>query len=322
MAERPLSHCKYDNVYRRPHPQRRDRERYQQAGEENETTSVGVSLHELIASIGSSSSSSSRAVPSVSDFDDEDCDEDVDNVGERWREVVERCNSHPDEILVKDRRGRTCLHAVAAAAACVRTQKTNAPQAVVVDTMLSMAVLAAAAAPTRQEHQRQQKDREDECLAELLAQKDKHGRTPLSIAISCGADTGVIELLLSGPSSHSRNTAAAAAVAAKVAAANDHLGYLPLHLACSGWCTEEVAGTVSANNEAATAPQSNALRRRRRQQIKSVRLLLRCYPEGAKHESFNGRTPLHCALEGRATLEVVQELVKGTDLFFRCIICC
>jgi hypothetical protein len=42
-----------------------------------------------------------------------------------------------------------------------------------------------------------------------------------------------------------------------------------------------------------------------------VRLLLQSYANGAKHESNNGRTPLHSAVEGGAPVEVIQLLVAA-----------
>jgi ankyrin repeat protein len=105
---------------------------------------------------------------------------------------------------------------------------------------------------------------------ETILERDKHGRTPLTIAISSNADLEVIATLLEK--------------CPKAASVNDHLGHLPLHLACEGYD----AG-----------------------QVELVRDLLHAFPGAASRESFNGRTPLHSAMEGRAPVQVVEQLVKG-----------
>ena len=110
---------------------------------------------------------------------------------------------------------------------------------------------------------------------ETILERDKHGRTPLTIAISSNADLEVIAKLLEK--------------CPKAASVNDHLGHLPLHLACEGYD----AG-----------------------QVELVRDLLHAFPGAASRESFNGRTPLHSAMEGRAPVQVVKQLVKGTCLVY------
>jgi hypothetical protein len=110
---------------------------------------------------------------------------------------------------------------------------------------------------------------------ETILERDKHGRTPLTIAISSNADLEVIAALLEK--------------SPKAASVNDHLGHLPLHLACAGYD----AG-----------------------QVELVRDLLEAFPGAASRESFNGRTPLHSAMEGHASVQVVEQLVKGMYLVY------
>jgi hypothetical protein len=64
----------------------------------------------------------------------------------------------------------------------------------------------------------------------------------------------------------------------------DRLGQLPIHLACGGYDHGK---------------------------FQLVRSLLQSYSNGANHESINGRTPLHSAVEGGAPVEVIQLLVAA-----------
>lgn len=100
-----------------------------------------------------------------------------------WTRILERCSSHPKEVVLLDRRGRTCL-----AAAC-----TKKPPAEVVQALLKECHFGA------------------DCL------RDKHGRTPLAIAINANASLEVITKLVSRR---------------KVITISDHGGNAPLHLAC------------------------------------------------------------------------------------------
>lgn len=161
----------------------------------------------------------------------------------QWNDVEERCATHPHEASHLDRRGRTCLHS-----ACAK----KPPMSTV------RAILEACGATGRH----------GECILE----RDKHGRTPLALAISSNANLQVIEALLK--------------TCPKAASINDHLGYLPLHL-----CSQYDSG-----------------------QEELTRVLLAAFPEAASRETFNGRTPLHSAIEGRAPIEVVRQLVKGRTM--------
>lgn len=105
---------------------------------------------------------------------------------------------------------------------------------------------------------------------ETVLEKDKHGRTPLILAVCSNADLAVISLLLTK--------------CPKATMYSDHLGDLPLHLACGNYdCGQD----------------------------ELVRMLLSVYPGAARQESFNGRTPLHSAVENGAPVSVVRQLVKG-----------
>ena len=105
---------------------------------------------------------------------------------------------------------------------------------------------------------------------ETILERDKHGRTPLLIGIASNACLPVISLLLQS--------------APKAAAVHDHLGQLPLHLACAFYDPG---------------------------QIELVRLLLVAFPDAARRESFDGRLPLHAAVESNAPQQVVEQLVQG-----------
>jgi hypothetical protein len=106
-----------------------------------------------------------------------------------WTTVLERCASHPHEAAHLDRRGGSCLHA-----ACAKD-----PPILVVKSIL-------------------QACRRN---GEVVLERDKSGRTPLLIAISCSARLPVIETLLQSSQ--------------RSATVHDHLGHLPLHLASSGY---------------------------------------------------------------------------------------
>lgn len=164
---------------------------------------------------------------------------DSDVVDHAWAAVLDRVHSHPQEAAHLDRRGRTALHAACA--------KRRPPLRVI------QALVEACG-----RH------------GETIMERDKHGRTPLVLAISSNADYPVIEYLVSERP--------------QAATVNDHLGQLPLHIACGVF----------------------------EQQEKLVKLLLQAFPEAASRETFNGRTPLHAAMEARAPLAIVQQLVKCT----------
>jgi hypothetical protein len=164
-----------------------------------------------------------------------------------WESIEGRCRTHPHEAAHLDRRGRTCLHAACAKKPPVST------------------VLAILEACGRH--------------GDTILERDKHGRTPLTIAISSNADLEVIAKLLEK--------------SPKAATAPDHLGHLPLHLACAGYDAGQVELVIE---------------------------LLEVFPGAASQESFNGRTPLHSAMEGNAPVQVVEQLVRGA--FFGLPHCC
>ena len=144
--------------------------------ERNDTTTIAIS--------DDSNSDSSNTRAAVLDGKDDQAS--TSSMSSPWREVVERCRTHPHEAAHLDRRGGSCLHA-----ACVK----NPPECVIT------AILQACR------------------RTKTVLERDKSGRTPLMISISCNARLQVIETLL-------KNSQRAARV-------HDHLGNLPLHLACS-----------------------------------------------------------------------------------------
>uniref|UniRef100_A0A7S1VTF7 Uncharacterized protein n=1 Tax=Grammatophora oceanica TaxID=210454 RepID=A0A7S1VTF7_9STRA len=110
------------------------------------------------------------------------------------------------------------------------------------------------------------------CGSDTILTLDKHGRTPLTIAITSNASLPVMGKLLE-----------ACPMAAK---AHDHMGLLPLHLACHGHCPD-------GEND-----------------VELTRLLLQAYPEAACQETHNGRTALHCAIESGLGVELVRFLIR------------
>lgn len=156
----------------------------------------------------------------------------------QWKSILRRCETHPQEAGLLDRRGRNCLHA-----ACSKTPSLEVVQA----------ILKACG-----RH------------GDIVLERDKNGRTPLSIAVSSNNDLEVIERLVI---CHNR--------AVNV---GDHLGNLPLHLACAKYEGDQ--------------PQL-------------VALLLDVLPKAAGRENNTGRTPLHTAIENNAPCEVIRMLVEG-----------
>lgn len=172
--------------------------------------------------------------------DDNDGTEETNN--RLWSEVGKRCESHPHEASRIDCRGRTCLHV-----ACTK----NPPASV---------VTALIAASSR--------------YYEGILERDKHGNTPLALAVACKRNccsvTLIRRLLQCCP---------------RAAAVSDHNGFLPLHTAC---------------------------RKDRNERQEIVERLLEAYPAGAARECNSGRTPLHCAIEsGTAQVELVTLLAQA-----------
>jgi hypothetical protein len=123
------------------------------------------------------------------DDDDDDDDDDDQVVEEVWQPILERCLSHPHEAAQLDRRGGSCLHTV-----CSK----HPPISVV------RAILSACGRMTK-----------------VVWERDKSGRTPLIIAISCHANLELIQTLLDSN--------------LRAASVPDHWGRLPLHWASSSY---------------------------------------------------------------------------------------
>lgn len=187
------------------------------------------------------------------------------NTEAAWKEIEARCKvksrAH-HEASHYDRRGRTCLHA-----ACAKKPPLFAIRALL-DAL---------------------KATEDSAI---LEKRDKHGRTPLLIAIADNADLAVISFLLQE--------------CPKAATVSDHSGFLPLMLACC-----DAAGYTDDGQT----------------QLELVQMLLQSFPQAAQRESSDGRLALHMAVEGQAPAAVVSQLVQGMlvcyisylDLFFACL---
>jgi Ankyrin repeat len=169
-----------------------------------------------------------------------------------WRVVELRCKSHAHEVALLDRRGRSCLHA-----ACAKKPPVSTVEAILKANTTGTSKSSAASSA-------------------ILLQRDKHGRTPLLIAIASHADLPVIAFLLQ--KSH------------EAGAVSDHLGNSPLMLACE-----------ACNNKNPVDDH----------QVELVRLLLQAFPEAAQRESLNGRMALHVAVECNAPTAVVAQLVQG-----------
>lgn len=105
---------------------------------------------------------------------------------------------------------------------------------------------------------------------DILLKTDNHGRTPLAISISSNAPFEVIQFLLASEP--------------KAAKKEDHLGRLPLHLACIGYDYG---------------------------QKELVKMLLDANTQACIHETRNGRIPLVLAVEVGAPVEVITLLVKN-----------
>lgn len=144
------------------------------------------------------------------------------------------------------------------------------------------------------------------CYPHEIAEVDRRGRTALHAALAKQPPLSVVEVLLEYSTAlldirdnHARTPLITAMQARAVlpimrrliercpqaALIPDHLGNLPLHLACATYHDGDEAELVG--------------------------ILLRAYPEGVSQEAFNGSTALHAAMEGRAPLSVIQQLVKG-----------
>jgi len=159
----------------------------------------------------------------------------------RWKEISQRCESHPHEAARLDRRGRTCLHA-----ACAQQPPVN---------IVKVLIKACGRG------------------GEALTDRDKHGRTPLAIAIASGASLDVFRLLLQ------TNTRA-------VQVEDSYYNY-PLDLACAISNYEYERQTII------------------------VKELLEVWPGAADFKEHGYRTPLYSAIEGSAHPDVIRMLAQA-----------
>jgi len=210
----------------------------------------------------------------ISQIDNKKDATDVDRFGlqRQWTQVQTQCLASPLEASTLDGRGRTCLHAV-----CVK----KPPVAVI------SAIIRACG-----RH------------GESILERDKHGRTPLAIAISSNASLEVIALLL-------RNCPRAAAV-------SDHAGLLPLHLACSCYDGGKVTlarlllevypeGAVRESNDGRTALHVAI---KAVESLDLIHVIVSASPKSFIMEGC-GLNPLFIALRRNCSPEIVKVLVQG-----------
>mmetsp|Transcript_18492 Transcript_18492/g.26106 ORF Transcript_18492/g.26106 Transcript_18492/m.26106 type:complete len:560 (-) Transcript_18492:11-1690(-) len=216
-----------------------------------------------------------------------------DKSSSKWSAVLERCKSHPKEVIRSDRRGRTCL-----SAACAKD-----PTVEVVQALLR------------------------ECHFGTDALRDKHGRTALGIAISSHASLEVIEKLASRGrtvtvSDHGGNAPLHLAcmnnyrygvenlvrtllkVDPEVAKLENNKGKIPLHLALEAKASAEVIELLAevypetvVNDTCGYTPLMMAIQYNAT--IEVFRCLVQANPAVTLKRDECGRLPLRRALEFR-----------------------
>lgn len=178
-----------------------------------------------------------------------------------WKAVLERLDSHPHERVTVDRRGRTLLHA-----ACAKQ-----PPLEVVDRLL-----------------------------EFVNVVDRHGRTPLAIAVCSDQTSLEVQVRV---------------LTREACARPDALGVLPLHLACDGTRPKLVRELLRVYPEAAkmachrgrtplhVAVEASA-------PLVVIEALVQAAPEAVLMDQC-GVNPLFSAIGRKANVEVVRCLVEA-----------
>jgi len=210
-----------------------------------------------------------------------------------WPAIIARCTSHPHEALWLDRRCRTALHS-----ACTKRPPVDAILALV-----------------------------HACGSEIVECPDKHGRTPLVLAIESGSPEAVVKLLLD--------------IHPKAAAKVDDFGYLPLHRACfnrttsdaivrillecypegaskeitsaknaltaGGWGTS-LNGSISTSP---TLPLDLAIESGASEGV--IRMLVNAYPDAVATSRFgrDGSSPLLAAVRRHASPQSIHVLLEA-----------
>mmetsp|Transcript_15266 Transcript_15266/g.17779 ORF Transcript_15266/g.17779 Transcript_15266/m.17779 type:complete len:588 (-) Transcript_15266:55-1818(-) len=196
----------------------------------------------------------------------------VNCINESWRQVTHRVLSQPHEITLLDYRGRTALHAVC----------TKNPALQLIRTILSISADANF----------------------LLEMRDKHGRTPLALAIVNNAKFDVIAMLLE------RNKCTS-----QIA---DERSNLPLHLACMGGTRDKAANIVSTlvdTFQEATSSQNWCEKTPLHlavecvMDVEVVGILLKACPEAVLMDDKFEDTPLHLAIKQNSSFEIIKRIV-------------
>ena len=210
-----------------------------------------------------------------------------------WPAIIARCTSHPHEASWLDRRCRTALHS-----ACTKRPPVDAIHALV-----------------------------NACGSQIVERPDKHGRTPLVLAIESGSPEAVVKLLLD--------------IHPEAASKMDKFGYLPLHRACFNRTTsdaivrilleyypegasEEIATSknvvtaggwgTSLNGSIASAPTlplDLAIESGASEGV--MRMLVNAYPDAVSTRRFgrDGSTPLLAAVRRHASCQILNVLLEA-----------
>lgn len=117
------------------------------------------------------------------------------------------------------------------------------------------------------------------------ASRDKNGKTALHIAIQSQCRVEIIEELVCRRFQKSQRSSCWGNKSMAIMTP-DHLGDLPLHMACRNKYRHGVANTM-------------------------VKLFLDLAPDAAKAENNQGKTPLHIALEHKASTEIIRMLIDA-----------
>lgn len=211
-----------------------------------------------------------------------------------WPAIISRCQSHPQEALWLDRRNRTALHS-----ACTKRPT--------VDAILALVNACGG--------------------SQIVARPDKHGRTPLVLAIESGSPEAVVKLLLD--------------IHPQAASKLDQFGYLPLHRACYNRTTSDAIVRIllecypeGASKEIATSknvmtaggwgtswngsisslptlPLDLAIESGASEGV--IRMLVTAYPDSVSAKRFgrDGITPLLAAVRRHASPQTINALLAA-----------
>mmetsp|Transcript_20734 Transcript_20734/g.30552 ORF Transcript_20734/g.30552 Transcript_20734/m.30552 type:complete len:461 (-) Transcript_20734:100-1482(-) len=185
-----------------------------------------------------------------------------------WPAIIARCTSHPHEASWLDRRRRTALHS-----ACTKRPPVDAIRALV-----------------------------NACGGRDIVEKpDKHGRTPLVLAVETGSPGAVVRLLLE--------------IHPEAVSKQDAYGHLPLHRACYNRASDAVVRMLlECYPEAASkeikggTPLDLAIESGSSEAV--IKMLINAYPEAALNDK-PGSNPLLTAIRKRASFNTIKMLVDA-----------